>query len=94
MTSESHFKEQVNGRINEILRLLFLQVKDNLDARYGCFEVFACDFLLKEDLSPVLMEINSNPSFSFELEESREFLKTLLRDVITLTSDLHESGKN
>ena len=87
------FKQQVIGKINEVLRLLFLQLKGQLDARYGCFEIFACDFLLKEDLSPVLMEITSNPSFSFEMEDSREFIKTLLRDVITMASDLHESGK-
>ena len=83
----------VTDRITEILRLVFLQVKDKLDAKYGCFEVFGVDFLLGEDLSPRLMEINSNPSFSCELEDSREYIKTLLRDVITMASDLHESNK-
>ena len=81
------------GRINEVLRLLFLQVKGQLDARYGCFEILACDFLLREDLTPVLMEVNSNASYSFEMDDSRDFMKTLLRDVITLSSDLHESNK-
>ena len=79
--------------MNEILRLLFMQVKDQLDARYGCFEIFACDFLLKEDLSPVLMDITSSPSFSFEMDDSRPFLQCLLRDVINMSCDVHESRK-
>lgn len=91
-TSEAHFKETVLDRINEILRLLFLQIKDKLDARYGCFEVFGIDFLLREDLSPILMEVNSNPSYSYEFDDSREFMRTLLRDVITMASDLHEAS--
>ena len=79
-------------RMVEILRLLFLQVKDKLDARFGCFEVLACDFLLKDDnLSPVLMEVNANPSLTFEMEDSREFIRTLMRDVITLVADLQDA---
>jgi len=37
VTSESHFREQVLGRMYEILRLVFLGVKDKLDAKFGCF---------------------------------------------------------
>ena len=49
----------------EAMRLVFLQVKDRLDARYGCFEIFGVDFLVSEeedDLCPKLMEITSCPS--------------------------------
>ena len=76
--------------INEILRLLFLQVKNKLDTRYGCFEVFCIDFLLRDDMSPMIMDISSNPYYGTEMEDSREFLRLLLRDVITMACDLHE----
>ena len=92
MTSEQHWNENVVGKINEILRLLFLSVKDKLDARFGCFEVFGIDFLLREDLNPILMEMTSNPSYSTEMEGSCEFLTTLLRDAVTLACDLHEES--
>ena len=93
MTSENHFKEAVIDRINEILRLLFLEVKDKLDSRYGCFEIFGVDFLLKErDLSPVIMKITSNPCLSTEMDSNRKFIKTLLRDVITMVCDLFKSN--
>ena len=91
LTSEQDWKERVVGRINEILRLLFLQAKSSLDARYGCFEILAVDFLISEDdLNPYLMEINSNPSLQTDMDDSREFIKTLIRDVVTLACDLHE----
>ena len=51
----------------------------------------ACDFLLSEDnLSPYLIEINSNPSFQTDMDDSKEFIRTLLRDVVTFACDLHE----
>ena len=55
---------QVLDKIKEIMRLLFLSVKNKLDARYGCFEIFGVDFLLGNDLSPRVMDITSNPSYS------------------------------
>lgn len=81
-------------RINEIMRLLFLQVKDKLEARYGCFEIFAFDFLLEEDdLTPRLMEVSSSPSFSTEMLDSKPIIRSLVRDSITMVQDLHEKNR-
>lgn len=53
------------------MRLLFLMVKDKLEKRFGCFEIFGLDFLLgADDLNPKLMDITSCPSFSTDMEES------------------------
>ena len=77
--------------MHEILRLLFLEVKDKLDARYGCFEIFGVDFLLRErDLNPVVMKVISNPCLSTEMDGNRKFITTLLRDVITMACDLYK----
>ena len=93
MTSENHFKEAVIDRMHEILRLLFMEVKDKLDARYGCFEIFGVDFLLTErDLSPVVMKVTSNPCLSTEMDSNKKFINTLLRDVITMVCDLYKSN--
>ena len=64
----------MTDRITEILRLLFLQVRDKLDGRFGNFEIFSADFLLGDDLCPRIMEINSNPSYAMEMEESRLYI--------------------
>ena len=92
LCDDNIFNQKVIGEMNEILRLVFLQVKDQLEAKFGCFEIFGCDFLLQDDLSPVLMEFTSNPSYSFEYDDSREFMRNLLRDVITMAADLHEDN--
>ena len=44
------------------MRLIFLTVKDKLDRRFGCFELFGFDFLVDDQLNPALIEINTNPA--------------------------------
>ena len=79
--------------MNEIMRLLFLQVRDKLEARYGCFEIFSVDFLLAEDLTPRLMEVSSSPSLSTDMVDSRPIIRSLVRDSITMVQDLHEKNR-
>lgn len=49
-------KEQFNSKVikkcDEICRLLFESVKDKLERKYGCFEIFGLDFLLDDNLDP------------------------------------------
>jgi D-alanine-D-alanine ligase-like ATP-grasp enzyme len=33
-----------------------------LVAKFGCFELFGFDFMIDEELNPVLIEINTNPA--------------------------------
>lgn len=44
------------------MKLIFLTVKNKLDRRYGCFELFGFDLLLDDKLNPYLIEINTNPA--------------------------------
>lgn len=94
LTTEEHFKEAVLDKMKEVMRLLFLSVKGKLDARYGCFEIYGVDFLLGPDLSPRLMEVTSNPSFSTEMSDNKSVVRQLIRDVIIMTSELHEKNLN
>ena len=81
--------------MTEAMRLVFLQVRNKLIARFGFFEIFACDFVLDaESLMPRLIDISSNPSYSTASGENQGLIKTLLRDVVTMASDLHEPGKS
>ena len=81
--------------MTEAMRLVFLQVRNRLIARFGYFEIFACDFLLDaETLIPRLIDISPNPSYSTANSENKALIETLLRDVVTMASDLHEPGKS
>ena len=77
----------------EALRLIFSQVRSKLSAKFGYFEIYSCDFVLEADnLDPKLVDINSNPNFATNMTGSKDVIYTLLRDVATMVSDLHEPG--
>ena len=65
MTPEQ-FYEKIVKKIDEICRLVIETIKDQMDRKYGCFELFALDFLIDENLNPYLIEANVNPALSLE----------------------------
>ena len=76
------------------MRLVFLMIRDKLERRYGCFEIFGFDFLLgAEDINPKLMDITSSPSFSTEMETLKPIMRSFIRDIVTMAQDLHEKNR-
>lgn len=65
---ESDFKSRVTDRINEVMKLTFLQIKDRLDRKFGSFELFGYDFMLDAECNPQLLEINVNPALFLDTE--------------------------
>ena len=60
--SPEDFNSKVIDQCNEICRLIFETIKDKLERKFGCFELFGLDFLLDAELNPQLIEINTvNP---------------------------------
>ena len=80
-------------RINEVIRLMFLQVKDKLERKFGCFEMFGYDFMLYDNLNPKLLEININPAMFLDTKTLEEMLPTLVRHVCTLAVQIHKPFK-
>ena len=62
ITSADEYTERVDNKINEVMRLMFLQMKEKLDRKFGCFEIFGFDFMLDSQLNPYLLEVNINPA--------------------------------
>lgn len=46
--SQEEYYEKVDKKIQEIMKLVFLTVKDKLDRKFGCFELFGFDFLVDD----------------------------------------------
>ncbi len=62
VSSRDEYKAKVDSRIQEIMQLMFTVIKDKLDRKFGCFELFGFDFLIDDKLNPFLIEVNTNPA--------------------------------
>ena len=84
ITEEKDFDEKVIRRLDEVCRLLFESVKDKLDRKYGCFELFGLDFMLDDALNPYLIEINTNPAIFCNTKVQKSMMPKLVDDVVKL----------
>ena len=84
------FKAKVIDPINEVMRLIFLTVKDKLDKKFGCFEVFGYDFMLNSALEPQLIEINVNPALFLDTQVQVDILPKLVQDTVNMAHEIHD----
>ena len=56
------FEKKIIDKLDDICRIIFETVKDKLDRKFGCFELFGFDFMFDENLNPYFIEINTNPA--------------------------------
>ena len=75
------------------MKLIFGVVKDKLDIRYGCFELFGFDFLIDDNLNPHLIEINVNPALYTDTEVQKHLLPKLVDDIVKMALETHPYGQ-
>ena len=83
----------MTDKISEVMRLVFLQTKDRLDRKFGCFEMYGFDFMLDHELNPVLLEINVNPALFLDTTSQAQILPKLVQDVVAMADEIHEPRK-
>ena len=93
VTNEAEFRTRFEDKVKEIMRLLFLQVKPQLDRKQGTFELFGFDFLVDEALNPYLIEINVNPALFTDTSVQKELLPRLVDETVGIALRLHPEGK-
>ena len=72
------------------MRLIFVTVKDRLDSKFGCFEMFGFDFMLNSALEPKLIEINVNPALFLDTQVQADILPKLVQDTVTIAHEIHK----
>ena len=50
--------------MKRILKSVLVTGKDKLDRRKGCFELIGCDFMIDDNFTPYLIELNTNPAIT------------------------------
>lgn len=56
------FENKIISKLDDICRIIFETIKDKLDRKFGCFELFGFDFMFDDNLNPYFIEINTNPA--------------------------------
>jgi hypothetical protein len=75
------------------MKMIFTVIKDKLDRKFGCFELFGFDFLIDDNLNPFLIEINTNPALYTDTMVQKELLPKLVDDIIKMSLAVHPHGK-
>lgn len=91
--SKEEFDNKVIHKIDEICRLVFESVKDKLEQKYGCFELFGLDFMLDDQLNPHLIEINVNPALFTDTQVQKGIMPKLVEDTIKIATEMHPPGQ-
>lgn len=55
-------------------------MKEKLDRKFGCFEIFGFDFILDSELNPYLLEVNINPAMFLDTPVLEQMLPKLIND--------------
>lgn len=92
--TREEYSVKVDKKIQEIMTLIFQVIKDKLDRKFGCFELFGFDFLLDDALNPYLIEINTNPAIYTDTQVQKDLLPKLVEDIVKMSLEVHTYGKN
>jgi len=93
LQSKEEYSVKVDKKIQEIMTLIFTVIKDKLDRKFGCFELFGFDFLLDDNLNPYLIEINTNPAIYTDTQVQKDLLPKLVEDIVKMSLAVHPFGK-
>ena len=91
--SKEEYSVKVDKKIQEIMKLIFTVIRDKLDRKFGCFELFGFDFLLDDNLNPYLIEINTNPALYTDTQVQKDLLPKLVEDIVKMSLAVHPYGK-
>mmetsp|Transcript_48552 Transcript_48552/g.112529 ORF Transcript_48552/g.112529 Transcript_48552/m.112529 type:complete len:239 (+) Transcript_48552:567-1283(+) len=84
--------ECVQPQMKRIVLRTLESAQDAVLPRAGSFELFGYDFMVGEDLSVWLLEVNSSPDLSYSTATTRVLVKAMLEDLVQVIVDVEKFG--
>jgi hypothetical protein len=80
-------KQQLYPKLKNIIKLSIMSVryKINMRNRKYCYEVFGYDFIIDENFTPYLLEINTNPGLEDSSPLISKLVPRMIEDSLKLT---------
>ncbi|XP_073822758.1 tubulin tyrosine ligase-like 3B [Musca autumnalis] len=91
--AEDVWENMVFTGFRENLTAVVLASLDETNLCENCFELYGCDFMLDEQYTPILIEINSTPDLSASTEVTARICPMVMEDCIKVVVDLSRNSR-
>lgn len=83
-------------RVQPLMKMAVLRsleaAQENVVHRASSFELFGYDFMVDQDLNVWLIEINSSPDLSYSTSTTKQLVKAMIEDMMTVVLDVEKFG--
>lgn len=90
---EEVWESKVYAGFRENLIAVVLASLDETNLCENCFELYGCDFMLDNECTPILIEINSTPDLSASTEVTARICPMVMEDCIKVVVDLSRNKR-
>lgn len=89
---DNPWSDIIQPAIKKIVYKSLESAQDAILQRTSSFELFGYDFMVGEDLSVWLIEINSSPDLSYSTSTTKALVKSMLDDLVSVVVDTEKFG--
>jgi tubulin monoglycylase TTLL3/8 len=89
----SLWSEKISPGMKQGILAVLLATENHIeeDSRRNCFEIYGADFMLSEDLTPWIIEINRSPCMEYTTDVTSRLCRQCLEDSIKVVIDRREN---
>jgi len=81
------YARKIFPAMKKILTQTCLAAQETAEPRKRSFELYGADFMLDEDLNPLLIEINQGPTLSISTAVTKDLVEQMLEDICKIVID-------
>lgn len=82
VNKENEWTDHIYPAMKRNVLAAILATQEDCDLQKNCYELYGCDFMLTENLDPLLIEINCSPDLSGSTQITRKICSEVLEDLI------------